>query len=260
VQSAQRNGVTLYFEEAPGADAPVVLIHGWCCDHTYLAPQFEHFARKRRRVVALDLRGHGLSDKPRERYTMQGFADDVAFICDHLGLMQAVVIGHSMGGIIAFDLASRYPGLVSALVMLDAAIVLPERARAAVPKLAAELSGPDYRRIMRDFVAKAFFVPTDDPERKARILAAMAAAPQHVMVSAYQALGGYDAARARVTTPSLYIAANEPSPRADMNRVRQILPTLAFGQTVGSGHFCQLEVPDQVNAMIDRFLAIRRFE
>ncbi len=179
MQSAQRNGVTLYFEEAPGADAPVVLIHGWCCDHTYLVPQFEYFARKGRRVVALDLRGHGLSDKPRERYTMQGFADDVAFICDHLGLMQAVVIGHSMGGIIAFDLALRYPALVSALVMLDAAIVLPERARAAVPKLASELSGSDYKRIMRDFVAKAFFVPTDDPERKERILAAMAAAPQH---------------------------------------------------------------------------------
>ncbi len=90
-----------------------------------------------------------------------------------------------------------------------------------------------------------------------KVAASVGISTQHVMVSAYQALGGYDAARAaRVTTPSLYIAANEPSPRADMSRVRQILPTLAFGQTVGSGHFCQLEVPDQVNAMIDRFLAI----
>jgi pimeloyl-ACP methyl ester carboxylesterase len=76
-------------------------------------------------------------------------------------------------------------------------------------------------------------------------------------VSAYEALGDYDAAKAaRVTMPSLYIAANEPRRRADMNRVREIMPALAFGQTVGSGHFCQLEVPDQVNAMIDRFLAI----
>jgi hypothetical protein len=41
-----------------------------------------------------------------------------------------------------------------------------------------------------------------------------------------------------------------------LNRVRELLPELAFGQTVGSGHFCQLEVPDQVNTMIDRFLAI----
>jgi pimeloyl-ACP methyl ester carboxylesterase len=59
MQSADQNGVRLFFEETQGEGAPVVLIHGWCCDHTYLAPQFEHFAKKGRRVVALDLRGHG---------------------------------------------------------------------------------------------------------------------------------------------------------------------------------------------------------
>ncbi len=141
--SAERNGVKLFFEEARGAGAPVVLVHGWCCDHTYFAPQFEYFAKKGRRVVALDLRGHGLSDKPRERYTMQGFADDVAFICDHLGLGKVVVIGHSMGGIVAFDLASRYPELVSALIMLDAAIVLASSRsrRCARPGRRSEPSG-----------------------------------------------------------------------------------------------------------------------
>src|SRR5271170_4112969 len=161
--AAKRNGVNLFFEEAHGAGPPVLLIHGWCCDHTYLAPQFEHFAKKGRRVVALDLRGHGASGKPVERYTMQGFADDVAFVCDHLGLAEAIVIGHSMGGIVALDLASRYPALLSALIMLDAAIVLPEAARALAPKLVAELGGPDYQRVIRDFVAKTLFIPTDDP-------------------------------------------------------------------------------------------------
>jgi pimeloyl-ACP methyl ester carboxylesterase len=257
MQFAQRNGVKLYFEEAPGAGAPVVLIHGWCCDHTYLAPQFEHFANKGRRVVGLDLRGHGASDKPVERYTMQGFADDVAFVCDHLGLKKVVAIGHSMGGLVGFDFASRYPERLAAFIALDSAIVLSEEAHAAVPRLVADLSGPDHRKVIRDFVAKTLLLPTDDPERKEKILSVMTSAPQYVAVSAYLALGEYDAEKsARVTAPSLYIAADEPHARADMNRVRRLLPGLAFGQTVGSGHFCQLEVPDQVNAMIDRFLAI----
>jgi pimeloyl-ACP methyl ester carboxylesterase len=260
MRSTERRGVKLFFEEARGAGAPVVLVHGWCCDHSYFGPQFEHFAKKGRRVVALDLRGHGLSDKPREPYTMQGFADDIAFICDHLGLGKVVAIGHSMGGIVAFDLASRYPELVSALIMLDAAIVLPPAARAVVPGLVAELSGPGYQQAISDFITKTLLLPTDDPKRKEWILSSMASAPQHVAVSAYRALGEYDAAKtARVAAPSLYIAANEPHARADMGRVRELLPALAFGQTVGSGHFCQLEVPDQVNAMIDRFLAIGDF-
>jgi pimeloyl-ACP methyl ester carboxylesterase len=257
MQSVDRNGVRLIFEEAPGAGAAVVLIHGWCCDHTYLAPQFEHFAKKGRRVVALDLRGHGASDKPVERYTMQGFADDVAFVCNHLGVTKALVIGHSMGGIIAYDFASRYPALLSALVMLDAAIVLPATSRAVIPKFLAELGGPDYQQAIRAFVAGTLFLPTDDPHGKERIIEGMTSAPQHVALSAYQALADYDAAAApRVAAPSLYIEANEPSPRADVARVRELLPALFFGQTVGSGHFCQLEVPDQVNAMIDRFLAV----
>jgi pimeloyl-ACP methyl ester carboxylesterase len=256
MQSVERNGVRLSFEEAPGATDPVALVHGWCCDHNYFAPQFEHFAKKGRRVVALDLRGHGASDKPVERYSMPGFADDVAFVCDHLGLRKALVIGHSMGGIVAFDFASRYPALLSALVMLDAAIVLPAASRAVIPKFLAELGGPDYQRAIRTFVAGTLFLPTDDPDRKVRIIEGMTSAPQHVALSAYQALADYDATKTpRVAAPSLYIAANEPNPRADMTRVRELLPALAFGQTVGSGHFCQLEVPDQVNAMIDRFLA-----
>jgi pimeloyl-ACP methyl ester carboxylesterase len=257
MQSVQRDGVTLAFEEARGAGDPVVLVHGWCCDHTYFAPQFEHFAKEGRRVVALDLRGHGASDKPHERYTMRGFAADVAFVCGHLGLTNAVVIGHSMGGIVAFDLAARYPELASNLIMIDSAVVLPAASRAVLPKFVADLRTPDYRQAIRAFVADTLFLPTDDPERKEKILAGMASAPQHVAVSAYQALGEYEAAKApHVTARSLFIAANEPRPRADLDRVRELLPALAFGQTVGSGHFCQLEVPDQVNAMIDRFLAI----
>ena len=162
-----------------------------------------------------------------------------------------------MGGIVAFDFASRYPELVSALIMVDSAIVMPEAARAVVPKFLADLGGPDYRTAIREFVTRTLFLPTDDAARGEKILAGMTSAPQHVALSAYQALRDYDATKAaRIRAPSLFIAADEPHGRADLNRVRELLPALAFGQTVGSGHFCQLEVPNQVNAMIDRFLAI----
>ncbi len=63
-------------------------------------------------------------------------------------------------------------------------------------------------------------------------------------------------ARGRITVPSLYVAADEPSRRADMDRVRDLLPGLYYGQTVGSGHFCQIEVPGQINPMIERFLKV----
>ncbi len=253
-----RDGVALFYEEAGSGELPVLLVHGWCCDHTYLAPQFEHFVGRCTRVVAVDLRGHGRSDKPRQIYTMQAFADDLAWLCDQFGLVKPVVIGHSMGGIVAFDLAARYPALPSAVVMLDAAVVLPAGARAAIPRFLEELRGPDYEKVLREYVANVLFIPTDDQQRKTRILNDMSSTPQHVMVSAMEGLRDYDpvAVSGGLTAPALYIAANEPQPRANMPRLLELCPQLLTGKTVGSGHFCQLEVPEQVNAMIDRFLAI----
>jgi pimeloyl-ACP methyl ester carboxylesterase len=252
----RRDGVRLCYVQAGQGDPPVLLVHGWCCDRTYLAPQLAHYQRTHR-VVAVDLRGHGASDQPRQPYAMAGFADDLAWLCEQLGLERPVVIGHSMGGIVAYDLATRYPTLPGAIVMLDAAVVMPQGAVQAMPGLLDSLRGPGYRDALRQLVGGALFIPTDDPARRARILDAMAAVPQHVMVAAMEGLRDYDAAAAPACqVPALYVAADEPRPRTDLDRLRALCPRMHCGQVVGSGHFLQLEVPDQVNAMIDRFLTI----
>ena len=137
--SLRRDGVALFYEEAEGDDPPVLLIHGIGCDHTHFEPQFEHFARRGQRVVAVDLRGHGKSDKPHQSYTMQVFADDLAWKCERLGLHKPVVIGHSMGGVVA--LALGYPDVSSAIVMIDAPVVRPSEGRAALQRHIDQLRG-----------------------------------------------------------------------------------------------------------------------
>ena len=258
MRQLDRDGVALCYEEAGEGEPPVLLVHGWCCDHTYFAPQFEHFAERGHRVVAVDLRGHGKSDKPPQRYSMQDFADDLAWMCQRLELAKPVVVGHSMGGIVAFDLAARYPDLPSAVVMLDAAVVLPSAARAAIPSLLKELRGPNYREVLRRYASRSLFIPTDDQQRKERILQIMSSAPEHVVVSAFEGLRDYDPTEAAggPAVPGLYVAADELQPRSDMARFHEMFPEVLYGKTVGSGHFCQLEVPEQINAMIDRFLEI----
>src|SRR5215210_3103174 len=159
---SHRHRVALFYEEAGEGDPPFVFVHGWCCDHSYFAPQFEHFSHKRR-VVAVDLRGHGQSDKPRQSYTIETFSDDVAWMCGELGLEKPVVIGHSLGAIVAFDLACRYPALPSA-------VILPGGACAAAPHLVEELRGPKYKEVQRRYVANSLFIATDDDQRKERIL------------------------------------------------------------------------------------------
>lgn len=257
----REDGTTLFYEEVEGDKMPVLLVHGIACDHTYFAPQFEHFARRGHRVVAVDLRGHGKSDKPHQSYTMELLTDDLAWTCEQIALEKPVVIGHSMGGVDVLGLALHYPDLPSAIVMVDAPVVRPAEARVAMQRFIDRLRSADhqgYQELMRGFVSNVLFIDTDDQERKERIIREMSSAPQHVVVSAFEGMRDYDPTEggAGLEVPALYIEANEPQPRSDMVRLHEMLPQIQTGKTVGSGHFCQLEVPEQVNAMIDRFLAI----
>lgn len=254
MQRRTRDGVSLAFAEAGQGAPPVILVHGWTCDHTDLAPQFEHF-RRRHRTVAVDLRGHGQSDKPQQPYSLAVFADDLAWLCAQLDLSRPIIIGHSLGGSVALELAARHPDLPGAIVALDAPILVPAATGELLAPLAEAFHSPEYGTAVQQFLQMTLG-PIDDPARSDQILARAADTPQHVVVGIWDALLQWDAAAAAAacTVPVLYIDAG--SPNWDAGRFKELTPQLVTGATVGSGHWHQLEVPDQVNAMIDRFLAL----
>lgn len=105
-----------------GQGAPLVLLHGWpqtCYAWRKLMPALA----QRFRVIAPDLRGLGDSSRPRDGFDKQTVARDLAWLLrEGLGLDSAHVVGHDWGGPVAFALAAYHPGLVSRLVMLDAAV------------------------------------------------------------------------------------------------------------------------------------------
>jgi pimeloyl-ACP methyl ester carboxylesterase len=255
MQVLSRDGVRLAYKEMGSGSPPMLLVHGWTCDHTYFAPQAEYFS-PRHRVISVDLRGHGVSDKPEQDYTMAGFADDLAFLCEQLGVDRPVVVGHSMGGVIAFEMAARHPDLVGAVVAIDSPLVPPEALASQIPAFVEGLKSPAYQDASRNFVSNMLFLPTDDPERKAQIVEHMSSAPQYVMYSAMESIFACDTAgsTAGCRAPALLI--NAAAPLADLDRLRDACPHIMVGQTVGAGHFNHLEVPDQVNAMIDRFMKV----
>ncbi len=129
----RRDGVALAYEEAGSGAPPILLVHDLGSDHTSFASQFEYL-RRSHRVVAVDLRGHGQSDKPEGAYTVALLADDLAWLCYELGLYRPVVLGHGLGGMVALDLAARYRDLPSAIV-----VVARARAGQAMPAAAAQL-------------------------------------------------------------------------------------------------------------------------
>jgi pimeloyl-ACP methyl ester carboxylesterase len=110
--------VELYFE-SEGQGEPLVLIHGLGSSARDWEYQVPFFARDHR-VVALDVRGHGQSDKPPGPYSIPLFARDVAGLLEGLDAVPAHVVGVSMGGMIGLQLAVDRPDLVRSLVVVNA--------------------------------------------------------------------------------------------------------------------------------------------
>jgi len=252
-----RGGVRLAYDCAGAGGPAMIFVHGWCCDRSYFAPQFEHFAAGHA-VAAMDLRGHGDSDQPGPgpgSYDVETMAGDVLAVAQAAGFSDLVLVGHSLGALIGLACAAR-SGAIRALLMIDPAPITNEAAKAFFRESVVAVSSDDDRSWRTAFVS-GLFLPTD-VARRAAIIQDMPAVSPQVAAAVIRAMGEFDGASTlgKVNVPVLSIGsavpANEP---ADL---RSACPAITIGQTVGAGHFIQLEVPEQVNAMIEQFMAINQ--
>jgi pimeloyl-ACP methyl ester carboxylesterase len=122
---AKVNGFEMNYEDT-GKGTPIVLIHGIGGDTTewsLLVPELS----KEARCIAVDLRGHGKSEKPDQPYTQDMFADDVAALLNTMKIDKAYICGISMGGFVALKMALNHPEKVSGLILIDTAAEMPAK-------------------------------------------------------------------------------------------------------------------------------------
>ncbi|HEX9259406.1 MAG TPA: alpha/beta hydrolase [Acidimicrobiales bacterium] len=113
------SGVELALRRWPGDGRAFVLVHGLASNARLWDGVAEALSRAGRPVVAVDQRGHGLSDKPEIGYDMATVADDLALLVAALGLAGPVLAGQSWGGNVVLEAAFRHPGMVSAVALVD---------------------------------------------------------------------------------------------------------------------------------------------
>jgi len=108
-------GLEIAYVEISGAEPALVLVHGFTDTSRSFSLLAPHLAG--RRLIMLDLRGHGASS-PGKGFGIADFADDIAALIRHLQLDQPVVVGHSLGAMVAIALAARYKELIGGLVVM----------------------------------------------------------------------------------------------------------------------------------------------
>ncbi len=244
----------LAYDDAGTGEPAVVLVHGWGFGNpSALVPQFEHLA-PHRRVLKLDLPGHGRSDRPPPGFGFEDCAAAIVAALDAAGVDQAIVCGHSFGGRLAVEVAAAYPPRIAGIALLDPVILFPEPVRQqAVTGLVPALATENWLTALERYFSR-LFSPYDPPELKSQVLRELGQVVPDLAAPIMQEGMATDGSEslARVRCPLLLVSAAQ-SP-VDIERLRSLQPEALIGRVVGSGHWLTLAVPDQVNAMLDRYL------
>jgi 3-oxoadipate enol-lactonase len=249
--------LTMKFVEA-GDGPPVLLIHGLGWDHSLWNPTVERFS-PRYRMIAVDTRGHGGTDKPAGPYDMGMFARDYAALADALGLKRVCVVGLSQGGMVAQQLAVLRPDLVSSLVLMStsckSAPSLRDNMEARI--VAMDKIGPE---AAAKIAAESIFSPAwraANEGELARFYAWRSEMPTEPLNAATRALYDFDLSKdlPAIKVPTLVVAGTEDvlTRPAGMEEIAALIPGAKYQLVSDTGHMIPVEQPQAVSALLDGF-------
>jgi pimeloyl-ACP methyl ester carboxylesterase len=236
---------------------PLVLVHGWCCNRRHMAGLFEHFS-KSHHVFSVDLPGHGQTPIDGTPALLDAFAESLSGFLTTRSLSEVVLVGHSMGGILALLAAGQRPERVAAVVNLDGAVPISASARLRYHQLFAEIELEGFRPVVAHFLNDTFFLPHERGPISQRIIDDMLSLSEDLADGLVRQFPILDAEKALSVcrAPLLFIGGSHP--RFDELILRRFQPESWIARVAVSGHFVQIFALPQVVAMIEKFLDWRK--
>lgn len=251
---AKFNGARIHYQNYGKGSSALVFVHGWSCNLTFWDANATAFSA-RHRVIAIDLLGHGQSDKPETTYSMDLFADSVEAVLKHAGVKRAVLVGHSMGAPVVRQFYRRYPKQTISLVLVDGSLKSFGTPQQWGP-LIAGFKSPNYKLTVEQFVGNLTQTITV-PSTLSHIKSGMSSTPQHVIVGAMEAMldpGIWKEDPINVPVFAIYAAGQYWTPEY-FQYVRSFVPDFEEQVWEGVSHFLMMDEPAKFNLALAEFLA-----
>ncbi|HEU4835926.1 MAG TPA: alpha/beta hydrolase [Pyrinomonadaceae bacterium] len=251
-QYAKLDGAKIHYKSYGKGKEALILVHGWTLSLADWRDQIPDFA-KRNRVIALDLPGHGQSDKPEIPYTMDLFANAIDAVMRDAKVERGVIVGHSMGTPVARQFYRKYPQKTLAIVIVDGGLRL-FGTKEMRDGFLAMFRSPGYKEAGKQMFAQmSGALPAAEKER---LNTSFDSTPQYVLVSAMESMNSEALYNTdKINVPVFAVLAKSPYWPPDTEQfLRGLAPDLEYQMWEGVGHFLMMEKPKQFNDAVIAFL------
>lgn len=252
-RTVEVDGLTVSYEASGQGPTTVLLVHGAFGHGDFWDAQRDAL-RGHHRVVVLDLPGHGASDAPAIDYTRELMVKAMAVVAEDAEASNLVVVGHSLGALLARDFYLEHPDRVTGVVLVDGLLIplVDERLRDAVIE---PFRGDGFRDAANSFIDQFMFAERTPQHVRARVRSQMLATPQHVWVSILEtATDPAIRSTEPIEVPTLGVyTQSDAIPEGYEDFLRETFRDLDY-RTVpeGTGHYVMLERPTELsNQLID---------
>jgi pimeloyl-ACP methyl ester carboxylesterase len=251
------NGAEIFVEKLQGnGDLNFILIHNAGGNHHFFIHQVE-LLKKYGDIIWLDLPGHSDS-KGISSYKMGDLSAIINQICQKLCLNNISLVGLNNGADIVIDVALNYSLAIKNIILIDPPIFMEKLFIAEINEFINQLERADYGKFVTSLVS-ALFIHTDNQNQEIA-KSAFNKIDKKALQSIFKGLIEWDAQShgklKNIFYPTLCILTDEH--HCTYNKLSQEAPRFEIGKVIGSKCWATLEVPDQVNAMVERFLILNR--
>ena len=249
---ATLDGSKIHYYDTGNAVAKnaIVFIHGWSCNADFWKESYSAFPNYR--VISIDLLGHGKSDKPYVAYSMEVFARSVEAVLTQAKVKKAVLVGHSMGTVVARQFYKLFPAKTLAIVIVDMP-VKPFGTAEEMEKFAESVTS-NYPESTEKFV-DGMVAPIGDKEMRAYVRRTMLSTPKHVAVSAMNEIfdmKNWDSGT--IDVPVLAIASKSEMWQPTKDDFTKVAPKVEFQLWTDVSHFLMMERPALFNGQLKGFV------
>ena len=246
--------------EIIGDGQPLLFIHGLGSSLRDWEEQIPVFSKKFK-VITLDLRGHGQTDKPRGPYSITMFAEDIAELIKSLKVDPVHVVGISLGGAIGFHLAIDHPDITKSLVVVNMSASVPikslkEKQMFFLRVLIVKMMG---LKKMGEVLAKRLFIKPEQEELREKMASRWAENDKKAYLSSLKTLKNWSVLERlhEIKCPTLLVSSDEDyTPLSAKEEYTAMIPNAKLVVIEDARHAVSVEKPEEFNTILMDFLKL----